>query len=214
MRGRLVPSAVAAASVLLAAIALTWGDAAPAPPPTAASPSPSAGSGNEVLKARTIADLPATVRPYPYTEPAPDAVATEIDGTYMLILTLDDLGGANNALPFPCRRCLPYARDPGVMTLIFFQGAYFVDHQMASFHATGHYTVEGNRLTLFNDPNCSRVRGSYTWTLEGGSLDLEAIDDTCAYQGERATDLATDDWTRIPICKREVAHLWPGILGC
>ncbi|MCD6022538.1 MAG: hypothetical protein K0R20_2248 [Actinomycetia bacterium] len=167
-----------------------------------------------MLEARALEDLPATVRPYPFTEPAPEPVATEIDGTYMLILTLDDLGGASNALPFPCRRCLPYARDPGVMTLIFFRGAYFVDHQMSSFHATGHYEVDGDRLALFNDPNCSRERGTYTWRLDGTSLHLEALDDTCAYEGERAVDLATEGWTRIPVCKREIAHLWPGILGC
>jgi len=166
------------------------------------------------LVADTLDDLPATVRPYPYTEPAPPTVPTEIDGTYMLILSLEDLGGASNALPFPCRRCLPYARDPGVMTLIFFQGAYFVDHQMSGFHATGHYEVDGNRLTLFNDPNCSRVRGTYTWHLEGRSLRLDAVDDTCAFQGERATDLASDEWTKIPVCRREVHYLWPGVLGC
>ena len=147
---------VAAVSLLLAAIALTWGDAAPAPAPIEASPSPSPQPEGQVLQAKTLADLPATLLPYPFTEPAPEPVATEIDGTYMLILTLDDLGGASHALPFPCRRCLPYARDPGVMTLIFFRGAYFVDHQMSSFHSTGHYEVDGDRLTLFNDPNCSR----------------------------------------------------------
>ena len=205
---------LAAVSVLLAAIALTWGDAAPAPAPIDTSPSPSPQPEGQVLQAETLADLPPTLLPYPFTEPAPEPVATEIDGTYMLILTLDELGGASHALPFPCRRCLPYARDPGVMTLIFFRGAYFVDHQMSSFHSTGHYEVEGDRLTLFNDPNCSRERGTYTWALERGSLHLEAIADTCAYQGERATDLATEDWTRIPVCRREIAHLWPGILGC
>ena len=164
--------------------------------------------------AETIDDLPATMRPYPYTEPAPEPVPTEIDGTYMLILTLQDLGGANAALPFPCRRCLPYARDPGVLTLIFFHGAYFVDHQMSGFHATGHFAVEGNRLRLFNDPNCSRVRGTYNWQLDGPSLQLTVIDDACAFKGERATDLASDVWTKIPVCRREVQHLWPGILGC
>jgi hypothetical protein len=64
------------------------------------------------LVVETLDDLPVTLRPYPYTKPAPPPVATEIDGTYMLILTLEDLGGANHALPFPCVRCLPYARHP------------------------------------------------------------------------------------------------------
>jgi hypothetical protein len=199
--------------LLLAAIVVITDGGTPAASPSA-TVSPGATAGPTTLVADTLDDLPATVRPYPYTEPAPPPVPTEIDGTYMLILTLEDLGGANHALPFPCRRCLPYARDPGVMTLIFFQGAYFVDHQMSGFHATGHYEIAGNSLTLFNDPNCSRVRGTYTWRLDGRSLRLRAVDDPCAFQGERATDLASDVWTKIPVCRREVRYLWPGLLGC
>ena len=203
---------MAAASLLVAVIVVVSNLGTPsAPSPASASPEPSASA--TTLVAESLDDLPITMRPYPYTEPAPSPDPTDIDGTYMLILTLEDRGGPN-ALPFPCRRCLPYARDPGVTTLIFFQGAYFVDHQMSGFHATGHYEVDGNRLALFNDPNCSRVRGTYTWRRDGRSLRLRALDDTCAFQGERATDLASDVWTKIPVCKREVHHLWPGILGC
>ncbi len=209
----LAPYAVAAASLLVAVVVVVSNLGTPsASSPASASPEPSASP--TILVADSLEDVPITMRPYPFTEPAPSPVPTEIDGTYMLILTLEDLGGPNAALPFPCRRCLPYARDPGVTTLIFFQGAYFVDHQMSGFHATGHFEVDGNRLALFNDPNCSRERGTYTWEMDGTSLRLDAVDDTCAFQGERATDLATDVWTKIPVCKREVNHLWPGILGC
>jgi len=210
---RLAPYAVSVVSLLVATIVILSNLGTPSASP-AATPSVAPSAAVETLEAGTIDDLPITLRPYPYFQPTPEPVPTEIDGTYMLILTLKDLGGANNALPFPCRRCLPYARDPGVLTLIFFDGAYFVDHQMSGFHGIGSYEVEGNRLTLFNDPNCSRIRGTYTWQLDGASLSLKAVDDSCAYQGERAIDLATDVWTRIPVCRREVQHLWPGILGC
>jgi hypothetical protein len=210
---RLAPDTVAAASLLVAAIVLLT-DLGPSAVTPAPSREPEPRADDEPLVAGSLDDLPVALRPYPYTDPAPAPVVTEIDGTYMLILTLEDLGGANHALPFPCRRCLPYARDPGVITLIFFEGAYFVDHQMSGFRARGHYAIEGNRLSLFNDPNCSRVRGTYTWRLDGSSLRLKTIDDPCAFEGERATDLASDVWTRIPVCRREVHHLWPGILGC
>jgi hypothetical protein len=212
-RSRLAPYAVAGASLLVAAIVLLANLGPPIAAPESSS-SPETRAGDKPLVAESLDDLPVTIKPYPYTKPTPAAVPTEIDGTYMVILTLEDLGGASNALPFPCRRCLPYARDPGVLTLIFFDGAYFVDHQMSGFHSTGHYEVEGNRLTLFNDPNCSRVRGNYRWQLDGASLRLKAVHDTCAFEGERAADLASDVWTRIPVCRREVQHLWPGILGC
>ncbi|MGH2679304.1 MAG: hypothetical protein ACRDG8_02290 [Actinomycetota bacterium] len=212
-RSRLGPFAVAAVSLLVAAIIVVSNlDTTSRAPSAPDSPAPR--TGEEMLVATTLEDLPAALRPYPYTEPTPAPVPTDIDGTYMLILTLEDLGGASAALPFPCRRCLPYARDPGVLTLIFFEGAYFVDHQMSGFHSTGHYGVEGNMLTLFNDPNCTRERGTYRWRMDGASLRLSAIEDTCPFQGERATDLASDVWTRIPVCRREVQHLWPGILGC
>ena len=211
--GRVARYVVVGVSLLVATIVVLANLGTPTASP-AATASPAPRPAVETLEANTLDDLPVTVRPYPYTKPTPAAVPTEIDGTYMLILTLEDLGGASHALPFPCRRCLPYARDPGVLTLIFFDGAYFVDHQMSGFHATGHYEVDGDRLTLFNDPNCSRMRGTYTWQMEGASLSLEAVDDSCAFQGERAIDLASEVWTRIPVCKREVQHLWPGILGC
>jgi hypothetical protein len=120
----------------------------------------------------------------------------------------------NASLPFPCRRCSPYGRDPGVTTLIFFDGAYFLDHQMSGFRASGSYEVDGDRLRLFNDPNCSRVSGTYRWHAEGPRLRLEVVEDTCAFQGERPRDLTSEVWTRIPICRREVVHLWPGVLGC
>ena len=212
---RLAPFAAAAAALLIAVVLA----AAANPATTTRSPSPSSPPtptprGETTLVADTLDDLPVTLRPYPFAEPAPAPVPTEIDGTYMQILTFEELGGPISSLPFPCRRCLPYARDPGVLTLIFFDGAYFVDHQMSGFHATGHYEVDGDGLTLFNDPNCSRVRGTYTWRMDGRSLRLEVVDDPCAFEGERATDLTSGAWTKIPVCRREVMHLWPGILGC
>jgi hypothetical protein len=209
---KLAPLAAAGAALLIAAIVIV---ASPDTPTRSPSPSSSpTPRGETTLVAETLDDLPVTLRPYPFTEPTPAPVPTEIDGTYMQIVTFEELGGPISALPFPCRRCLAYARDPGVLTLIFFDGAYFVDHQMSGFHATGHYEVEGDSLTLFNDPNCSRVRGSYTWQMAGRSLRLEVVDDPCAFEGERATDLTAGAWTKIPICRREVIHLWPGILGC
>jgi hypothetical protein len=210
---RLAPFAAAAAALLIAMVVIAASPDVPTRTPSP-SPSPTPREGAKTLVADSLDDLPTTMRPYPYTEPTPAPVPTEIDGTYMQIVTLEELGGPANALPFPCVRCLPYARDPGVLTLIFFDGAYFVDHQMSGFHAVGHYEVDGSTLTLFNDPNCPRVRGTYTLRIEGRSLQLEAVDDPCAFEGERANDLASRVWTKIPVCRREVQHLWPGILGC
>ncbi len=201
-----------ALALLVVSVATTVGSDRPATSP--ASPSPAARPNDGALVARSASDLPATVRPYPYTTPTPAPRRTEIDGTYLRVLTLDDVGGPQHGLPFPCARCLPYVPDAGVSTLILFEGMYFINHQISGFRSTGHYVIEGDTLTLFNDPNCTRLRGTYIWRLAGLDLRLRVLDDTCAFEGERATDLTAGRWTKIPVCRREVQHLWPGILGC
>jgi hypothetical protein len=202
----IAPYVVAAAAVLVATLAVVTRSRS-AEPSSAAPSDPRARGNDDLIVAETLDDLPNTVRPYPYVTPTPTPEPTEIDGTYMLILDLEELGGAKHALPFPCRRCLPYARDPGVSTLIFFRGEYFLHHQMSGFRSSGHYEVDRNRLSLFNDPNCSSVRGTYVWRLDETLLRLKVVEDPCAFEGERAIDLASDPWTKIPICRREVANL-------
>jgi len=179
-------------------------------PTATASPTPA----SDVLEAATAEDLPTTLRPYPFATPTPSPAPSELDGTYMLILDLDDLGGPKYALPFPCVRCSPYARAPGVSTLILFDGMFFVNHQLSRFRARGNFELHGNTIEFFNDANCPDTRGTYAWSKEGPTLQLEVIDDPCAYEGERAVDLASDPWDEVDACRREIAFLWPGILGC
>lgn len=85
--GRIAPYAVAVASLLVAAIVLLTNLGPPTMSPEI-SPSSEPRTADTPLVAETLDELPVTLRPYPYTEPAPQPVPTEIDGTYMLILTL------------------------------------------------------------------------------------------------------------------------------
>lgn len=199
---------------ILVATACTRGQVGSESPGSATTATPSSTQGSGILVAGTAEDLPLTLRPYPFATPTPDPAPSELDGTYMLILGLEDLGGPKDALPFPCVRCSPYARDPGVNTLILFEGMFFVHHQMSGFRARGNFEVDGDTIAFFNDANCPDIRGTYAWSIEGSTLQLEAIDDPCAYEGERAVDLGSDPWTQVDACRREIAFLWPGILGC
>jgi hypothetical protein len=104
--------------------------------------------------------------------------------------------------------------DPGVTTLIFYEGRYFMHHQLSGFKALGHYTLDGDRIRLFNDPNCSTMTGEYSWKLKGGGLTFRVIDDPCAFGNERAHDLTVATWTKVPACHRRMIGLWPGFLGC
>lgn len=141
--------------------------------------------------------------PYPYSEPAPPRRPTAIDGSYARVITINQAGGR----PVYCRRCAPYRRDAGRSTLIFEAGRLFVRFSPVppgelctdclkppDFSATGHYRVAGDRLTIFNDPNCTHTAGVYRWSVEGGRLRLVEVDDPCPYDRLRAKFLTATAW--------------------
>jgi hypothetical protein len=128
--------------------------------------------------------------PYPFVTPIPPDTPTPVDGRY--VRTLTAAGGAPRAIP--CRRCAPYRLVRGRAVITFEGGRFHLVHQAANFRASAHYLVEGDRLILFNDPNCSHVRGIYRWSLDGGNLSLEVVEDDCAFDLLRARYLSAAPW--------------------
>jgi hypothetical protein len=175
-----------------------------------ASPSPTRRTTHPLFS-DPVFTLEPRDEPYPYTTPTPPPDPTPIDGTYLRILTLEDVRGV---LPFRCARCPPYLPNAGVSTLVLFQGNYWLNHQLSGFRALGMFTLRGDRITLFNDPWCPQDRGTYRWTVRGGVLTFEAISGACVYEGARADDLSKVPWTRINPCANLIEHLWPGPLAC
>ena len=155
--------------------------------------------------------VPPEDMPYPYTTPTPPPDKTAIDGTYMRILTLEDTDGL---LPFRCLRCPPYFPNAGVSTLAMSRGNYWVNHQLSGFRALGMYTVEGKRVTFFNDPWCPKDHGTYRWAVEDGELLLEPISSTCPYEKARTDDFTTGHWIQIRPCIYRIELLWPGPVAC
>jgi hypothetical protein len=141
--------------------------------------------------------------PYPYDRPAPPRAPTPIDGTYARTITIRQAGGR----PVYCRRCAPYRRDAGRSRVIFEEGRFFIRYRPVppkdlcsdclrppDFTATGHYRVSGDRLVLFNDPNCTHTTGVYTWSLNRGRLTLQVEEDPCPYVRLRAKFLTATVW--------------------
>ena len=60
-----------------------------------------------------------TFEPYDYVKAAPPRSATPLDGTYLRVVSIDDAGGPEHAIPMHCLRCVPYSVDAGVQTLTF-----------------------------------------------------------------------------------------------
>jgi len=156
-------------------------------------------------------DVPPEDMPYPYTTPVPPHERTAIDGTYMRILTLEDTDGL---LPFRCLRCPPYFPNAGVSTLAMSRGNYWVNHQLSGFRALGMYTVEGDRVTFFNDPWCPQEHGTYRWSLKDEELLLDPISSTCPYEKARTDDFTTGRWIHIRPCIYRIELLWPGPVAC
>ena len=182
-------------------------------------PTPSA-SPQELLKiggaplAEPVRTVDPLLLPYPYLSPTPPPTPTVLDGTFMRTLTLRDVGGARIGLPFRCLRCPPYRVDAGISTIMFFEGAFFIHHQISDFKTQGSFVVEGDRVTLFNDPNCPQGTGVYEFDLTAHALRFHVIHDDCPWSGERAIDLMRAPWTDVHVCVRWIKHLWPGAVAC
>jgi hypothetical protein len=197
--------------------------AGPAPPPTAATATPSVsrspvtlvkiGGVLGALPDRQIHD--PTLLPYPYHSPTPAPDSTSpLDGTYLRMLTLHDVGGARVGLPYRCLRCPPFRIDAGVSTLIFFHGAYYLHHQLSGFRTMGSFVVDGDRVTLFNDPNCPQTEGVYEFERSAHAVRFRVVHDDCPFSGERGFDLTARPWTHASVCQRRIQNLWPGELAC
>ncbi len=218
MGKRVVAIAIVALLIGVAA-GYAFGSAADGDGTNAASPSPSPSPVHLVKVGGVFMNerrdvFTADMEPYPFTTPLPPREPTPIDGTYLRVMSIADVGGPVVGLPYRCLRCIPYRVDPGLTTLIFFEGRYFLHHHLSGFKARGHFSVDGDRLLLFNDANCSSTPGTYRWTLDGRTLAFDVVDDTCVFDDERSGDLMVETWTQVPACHRRLIGLWPGFLGC
>jgi hypothetical protein len=157
--------------------------------------------------------------PYDYRE-APPLVRTPIDGYYLRIVTLEELGGPTVGMPVHCRRCVPFEIDPGIETLTLHRGRYFLDHQLTARRGLGHYRVRGNVVRFFNDPNCSRTVGAYRWQRRARTLVLEAVRDPCPFGAtprtldHRARDLTYSPWAAVRVCTSQIRVWWPALFAC
>lgn len=157
--------------------------------------------------------IPPELEPYDYRA-APPREPTAVDGFYMRVFKLEEMGGPVRGVPFHCLRCVPYSVDAGVQTLLLHEGQFYLEHQLNRFRALGHFVVRGKRIVFFNDANCSRVRGRYTWTLEHRRLTFDVVDDPCPYVDERSNDLTFEPWVRVDVCYSGIKDWYPARVGC
>lgn len=211
---------VAAVAALLAlgavgALAEPGGGPRERPPRSPGEASPPAPSDADPLRVPFSEEF----EPFDYRD-APPLEPTPIDGWYLRIVTLRELGGPVVAIPLHCRRCVPFEIDPGVETLTLYRGRYFLEHQLTARRGLGHFVVRGDEVRFFNDPNCSGTTGVYRWRRHGRTLSLEGIRDPCPFGAgpdaldHRARDLTFTDWTRVRACTAQIRVWWPAFFDC
>ncbi len=124
--------------------------------------------------------------PFPHTAPLPSQEPTVVDGTYTKL-------DPKKTPPVPCRRCPDYVPEGGIWKLHLSKGVFRIFHEFTGWRSIGSFTVEANRVQLFNDPTCIEVTGTYTWTLKAGRLNWVVVQDECAI-GMRAKNLTQQPW--------------------
>lgn len=184
--------AASEADLTPAATATRWAVAETPPAPAAVAtrlPAAEAAPPEEILQ------------PYPYTTPLPPPTPTILDGVYQRVVP-------DRGTTVPCRRCAPYKAEGGTWTLSLEAGAFRVSHPVTRFQGVGSFTVTGERITFFNDPNCHRDVGVYHWELDGRSLRLAEVADPCAF-GLRAGNLTAGRWLLVEAQGRPIDSCQP-----
>jgi hypothetical protein len=116
--------------------------------------------------------------PYPYLLPLPAASTSPLDGTFAKI-------DPSPPQWWTCYRCADYRPTGGIWRLQFDKGVMRIYYDVTDWKSIASFTVEGNRLKIFNDPFCPQEVGEYQWNIENGLLNLAAIVDGCAFDLRR-----------------------------
>ncbi len=145
--------------------------------------------------------------PYPYTRELPPEPSL-IDGTYTKV----DL---KQGTPVPCRRCPEYAPESGVWKLSFEHGIFRINQTVTGWKSIASFSLSGDRLLIFNDPNCVDTVGEYLWKLEDDQLSLTEIRDSCAIH-LRAVTLTQQPWSSCqpPTLEAGISDHWVKPTGC
>jgi len=124
--------------------------------------------------------------PVPWTTPLPASLKTELDGTYVKNDPADPQW-------WNCRRCPDYLPAGGIWRLNLDKGVFRIYYTVTAWRSLGSFTIDGDRLYLFNDPYCQYETGEYIWRLEDGQLTLSEVDDPCSID-LRALNLTSQSW--------------------
>ncbi len=124
--------------------------------------------------------------PVAWTTPLPPSERTILDGTFVKI-------DPDQPEWWICRRCPDYLPAGGLWKINFDKGVYHIYYPTINWRSIGSYTIEGDRIYLFNDPYCQYETGVYKWKLEEGKLTFSEAQDGCSFNLRKA-NLTKQAW--------------------
>jgi hypothetical protein len=197
--------------IVLLCVALAAGCGALPPPPAAPQAAVPLGPTPGSPRATPTEDGWRTLfqrTPYPYTAPIPAPSPSPLDGTYVKT-------DPSQAEHVHCLRCPDYLPEGGLWKLSFDRGIFRIYYPVTGWRSLGSYTIAGDEIRFFNDPNCPEAKGSYTWQMAGGKLVFRVIEDECSTR-LRAANLTKQPWLscRPPNREAMVTDHWAKPLGC
>ncbi len=147
-------------------------------------------------------------QPFPYRRELPAPERTPLDGTYTKV-------DPKKEPQVPCRRCPDYAPEGGIWKIQFDKGVFRIIHLSSGWKSIASFTLEGDRLLLFNDPVCHETTGIYVWKVEERQIVFTTIEDECAIR-LRALNLTKQPWLscRPPNTEAATTGHWPEPHGC
>jgi len=135
--------------------------------------------------------------PVPWTTPLPPPRRTALDGTYGKF-------DPDEEMWWVYRRCPDYLPAGGNWRLHLDRGIYRIFYEVNNWRSLGSFTINGDRIYLFNDPYCQYETGIYRWKLEDRQLTFEVIEDPCSF-GLRKANLTKQPWLSCQPPNKEAA---------
>jgi hypothetical protein len=124
--------------------------------------------------------------PVAWTTPLPPVERTILDGTFVKV-------DPDQPEWWICRRCPDYLPAGGLWKINFDKGVYHIYYPTINWRSIGSYTIEGDRIYLFNDPYCQFETGIYKWKLDAGKLTFSEAQDECSFNLRKA-NLTKQAW--------------------
>jgi hypothetical protein len=217
VRGTAFLLIIAAIVILLARVLLPLVRPTSTPEPAQAPQDPARNPARST--APTLEPTPADLwyalfqrTPFPYTTPLPPPEDSLIDGPYVKF-------DPDEPQWWHCRRCEDYIPAGGIWRMHLDNGIYRIFYDVTNWKSLASFALEGDRLYLFNDPNCPDTVGIYNWRLEDGEryreLVLELVEDSCAIE-LRGKNLSKQPWLSClpPNTEAAITDHWEKPPGC